>query len=129
MKHKTARGRVIDMSALAKQNEEMRAVSPGNQNLNARGDRLDKSGNVVQTVQSKARVQAETTVAPEKRKLSAAPGAPKPTKKKAAAEPVVEPTEPATSEIVREEEKERSDGTRYVEIEFADGSMDVKELD
>ena len=124
---KTARGRVIDMASLAKANESERAVSPGNVKMNARGDRIDGKGNVVQTVQAKARAQHDTSSAPEKRKLSDAPGAPKkaaPKKKAEKKEP--DPIEPT---VVREEEKERDDGTRYLEIEFDDGSMDVKELD
>lgn len=123
---KTARGRVIDMQALAKANEEMRAVSPGNINMNARGDRIDGKGNVVQTVKAKARAQHNTTSAPEKRRLSDAPGAPKKTTKKKDA-----PTDLVKDElaVVREEEKEREDGSRYLEVEYDDGSMDVKELD
>lgn len=124
---RTAKGRMIDMAALAKKNEDARAVSPGNVTLNARGDRVDNSGNVVQTVQSKARVQHETTSAPEKRRLSDAPTAPK----KA---PVKKP-KPATDGesndgpmVIREEEKIRDDGSSYIEIEYDDGSMEVKEL-
>ena len=114
------------MAALAKANETNRAVSPGNVNMNARGDRIDKSGNVVQTVQAKARVQHNSTSAPEKRKLSDVPGAPKAPKKKPAAAKTADPVGP---DVVREEEKTRDDGTRYLEIEYDDGSMDVKELD
>jgi len=122
---KTARGRVIDMAALAKTNETNRAVSPGNVNMNARGDRIDKSGNVLQTVKAKARAQHDTTTAPEKRRLSDAPGTrdttPKPKDK------VVEPD--IIPQVVRQEEKTRDDGTSYTEIEFDDGSMQTKEMD
>jgi hypothetical protein len=124
---KTARGRVIDMAALAKANEDKIAVTPGNARMNARGDRLDNSGNVVQTVQSRARAQHNTTSAPEKRKLSDVPGnrdkkpAPKKTTKKA--------DEPTVPQVIREEEKTRDDGTRYTEIEYDDGSMETIELD
>ena len=41
---KTAKGRIIDMSALAAKNETTRAVS--NLNMNARGDIIDNRGNV-----------------------------------------------------------------------------------
>lgn len=124
---RTAKGRIIDMSALAKANEQERAVSPGNVKMNARGDRVDSSGNVVQTVQAKARAQHNTTSAPEKRKLSDAPGTPKkkPAKK---AEPEATTLDNESLNIVRKEEKEREDGTRYVEIEYDDGSMDVEEI-
>ena len=123
---RTAKGRIIDMGALAKANEEMRAVSPGNITMNGRGDRLDAQGNVIQTVKAKARVQHDTSHAPEKRKLSDAPGAPKVApKKKATPTKTAKESDPM---VVREEEKTRDDGTRYLEVEFEDGSMDVKEL-
>jgi hypothetical protein len=121
---RTAKGRIIDMAALAKTNESDRAVTPGNVKMNGRGDRLDVSGNVVQTVQATARAQHNTTSAPEKRKLSDAPTAPK---KSTSKKPTPEEA-PAEVFETRREEKERADGTRYLEIEFEDGSMDVKEL-
>ena len=117
---KTAKGRVIDMAALVKQNEEVRAV--GNTPMNARGDRLDASGNVIATVQAVARTQAELKTAPEKRKLSDAPGNKQTRKKKIVADVPTGPVE------MSREEKTRDDGTRYVEIEYDDGSMDVQEL-
>ena len=52
---KTARGKVIDMSAMAQKYENTRAV--GNVPMNAKGDRLDKQGNVKQTIQTVSRVQ------------------------------------------------------------------------
>tara|TARA_R110000851_G_scaffold154085_1_gene296239 strand:+ start:1315 stop:1695 length:381 start_codon:yes stop_codon:yes gene_type:complete len=122
---KTARGRIIDMAALAKLNEQGRAVTPGNANMNGRGDHLDSSGNVVQTVQAKARAVHNTTSAPEKRKLSAAPTS---TPKAKAADIIPEPDIDDGPMVVRQEEKERADGTRYLETEFDDGSMDTKEL-
>lgn len=45
MKHKTALGRPIDMTALIAKNEKVRAV--GNMGVNARGDQIDNSGRVV----------------------------------------------------------------------------------
>jgi ribosomal protein L27 len=118
---RTAKGRMIDMGALSKANEEVRAVSPGNVIMNARGDRLDAGGNVVQTVQAKSRAVRDTTSAPEKRKLSDAPGAPP---KAAAKRP-----EDRSAKIVRREPKDRDDGTQYMEIEYEDGSIETKELD
>jgi hypothetical protein len=56
-KVKTAKGRVIDMAAMVAANEAQRAV--GNVRMNANGDRLDKGGKVVATVQRVARVQAD----------------------------------------------------------------------
>jgi hypothetical protein len=120
---KTAKGRIIDMAALAKINEQALAVTPGNAKMNGRGDRLDASGNVVQTVQAKARAVHNTKTAPEKRKLSEAP-----TSKSKAKAADKAPDIADELLVVREEEKVRDDGSRYLEIEFEDGSMDVKEL-
>ena len=118
---RTAKGRMIDMGALAKANEEVRAVSPGNVIMNARGDRLDAGGNVVQTVQAKSRAVRDTASAPEKRKLSDAPGAPP--------KAVAKRPEDKSAKIVRREPKDRDDGTQYMEIEYEDGSIETKELD
>jgi len=127
---KTAKGRVIDMSALAKANEERQAVSPGNIKMNARGDRLDSSGNVKETVQARSRQVHDTKTAPEKKKLSEAPGAPredKEEKKKAERREQVEASGLEPKEI-RRDTKVRDNGTKYIEIEYDDGSMDVKDL-
>ena len=122
---RTVRGRNIDMDALAKENENIRAVSPGNVKMNAKGDRVDNSGNVIQTVKAKSKQQHDTTSVVETRKLSDAPSAsPRKAKKKDNAAP-----DPLMHTIVRQEEKERDDGSKYVEIEYNDGSIDVKELD
>lgn len=124
---RTAKGRIIDMQALAKANEEMRAVSPGNVNMNARGDRIDKSGNVVQTVQAKSRAARNTTSAPQQTRVSDLPGgkAAKPAKKK----PAPKAAEPTGPRIVSENTKTRDDGTMYVEVEYDDGSMETKEVE
>lgn len=119
---RTAKGRIIDMGALAKANEKERAVTPGNVSMNARGDRLDASGNVTQTVQAVARAQHNTTIAPEKRKLSDAPGN---TNKLQ----TIKAAKAKEQVVIREEEKSRDDGSRYMEIEYEDGSMDVRELE
>lgn len=90
--------------------------------MNGRGDRIDSSGNVLQTVQAKARTQHNTTTAPETRNLSDAPGAPKKTPAKKSL-PELDDAET----VINETEKTRDDGSKYTEIEYADGSMDVKE--
>ena len=43
--YKTAQGKTIDMGRLAIQNEKVRAV--GNMNVNARGDLIDDSDNII----------------------------------------------------------------------------------
>lgn len=119
-KVRTAKGRIIDMGALAKANEEQRAV--GNAMMNARGDRIDASGNVKATVQAVARKQHENSSAPEKTKLSEVPGSgnkPKSTTKATGSDPI---------EMSREK-KTRDDGSSYYEIEYDDGSIKVEEID
>ena len=114
---RTSRGKLIDMGALAQKHEETRAV--GNVPMNARGDRLDKDGNVVATVQSVSRVQHDTQQPKEAIPLSN-PVAPSNKKSKAKKEP-----EPV---IMSSEIKVREDGSRYEEIEYDDGTIDTKEL-
>ena len=57
---RTALGNTVDMSALASQNELVRAV--GNMNANARGDTIDKDGNVVVPVTKKVNDRYQRTV-------------------------------------------------------------------
>lgn len=63
MKHRTARGELIDMAALASQNAEQ--VALGNARMNARGDILGDHGIVLKTQE-----QIEADWAAEKTKLS-----------------------------------------------------------
>jgi hypothetical protein len=125
---KTAKGRVIDMAALAKTNETTRAVSPGNEKMTGRGDRIDSSGNVLQTVKAKARAQHDTTSAPEMRNLSDVPTAPAKKTRDKKADVLSEVAEDEVPNVVRREEKTRGDGTQYVEVEYDDGSMEVEEI-
>jgi len=46
--YRTAQGKMVDMAALAAQNEKVRAV--GNMKVNARGDLIDAKGKVVKPV-------------------------------------------------------------------------------
>lgn len=113
---KTAKGKFIDMSAMAQKHEETRAV--GNIPMNARGDRLDRTGNVKQTVQSVSRTQHEATVPPQQTTISN-PIPKQDTNTFAAAQ------EP---QPINETTHTREDGSQYVEIEFDDGSMETREL-
>lgn len=120
---RTAKGKFIDMGALAKANENTRAV--GNVPINAKGDRLDASGNVVATVQSISRAQHEHSQPTEKRKLSTATNddadrPQKPVKNKVKAEP--------STDIKSRQQKTRDDGSKYIEIEYNDGSMSIEEV-
>ena len=62
--YKTARGKTVDMGALMLQNEKVRAV--GNMDVNARGDRIDANGNVIDSKnrQIQRQVQRQTSAAP-----------------------------------------------------------------
>lgn len=59
-RYRTAQGKILDMSALAAQNEKTRAV--GNMKVNARGDTIDDSGKVVVSVTQKVGEKYQKTV-------------------------------------------------------------------
>ena len=60
--YKTARGKLVDMGSLRLQNENVRAV--GNMGVNARGDRIDSEGNIIdpRNQQMQRRIQRQTNV-------------------------------------------------------------------
>ena len=126
---KTARGKVIDMAALAAKNETARSV--GNVLMNARGDRLNSDGTVKYTAQEIAqadaaqRTPATTTPISDPKPIMSTP-APEPAPvEETVLEPVVEPEPEAVSKITRT----RDDGSKYAEIEYDDGSIETLELD
>jgi hypothetical protein len=119
---RTATGKTIDMAALSKANDEVRAVS--NVSINARGDRIDRSGNVVATVQSVARKQHENAQPAQKRKLSQATLS---TGQQADPLPASNEAADSTTKVKSRNTKVRDDGTTYVEVEYEDGSMSVEE--
>ena len=128
---KTARGRILNMQALYDANPTTRAVS--NVNVNARGDLLDEKGDVMvdkgtitaayyegDPKATKAVSIKKSTDRDPKQKIQ-----PKVKKE----EPVVKmDSQPATPAIVNESIKTREDGSRYKEIEYIDGTMEVVEL-
>jgi putative heme iron utilization protein len=116
---RTAKGKKLDMAGLAAKHEEVRAIS--NVSMNARGDRLDKNGNVAKTVRVIAQKQHDMEEPAQMAPIS------NPTKVEAVkAPPKVEEYEPA---VINQEVKERdADGTFYLEIEYDDGSIDTREL-
>ena len=128
---KTARGRILNMQALYDANPTTRAVS--NVNVNARGDLLDEKGDVMvdkgtitaayyegDPKATKAVSIKKSTDRDPKKKIQ-----PKVKKE----EPVVKmDSQPATPAIVNESIKTREDGSRYKEIEYIDGTMEVVEL-
>ena len=58
-----AKGKVIDMNVLRKQNEHVRAIS--NVKMNARGDVIDSANNVVQSVNTRVQRQYDAQVQPK----------------------------------------------------------------
>jgi len=132
---KTAKGRMLDMGALAAKHEDTRAVS--NLNMNARGDIIDNRGNVTISREKIAKefykdnvpgadtekisIKEDETVAEKKKTVEP----PKPAPKKQAT-PKAKAT-PKTKEPVTEVSRRgrtRDDGTQYFEVEYSDGSME-----
>jgi len=60
--YRTSRGKVLDMGSLRLKNEHVRAV--GNMSVNARGDRIDAQGKVIdsKSQQVTRRIQRQTNV-------------------------------------------------------------------
>lgn len=117
---KSAKGKVVDFGALVAQNEKARAV--GNVPMNARGDRLDSKGNIKAKVEDVARVTQTVRTTPKETAISDPVDINKKITKKQEPEP--EPKPEPISKITRT----RDDGSKYVEIEYDDGSMETKEL-
>jgi len=59
-KYRSAKGKTVDMGALATKNERVKAV--GNMKVNARGDIIDASGNIVVPVNKKVSDRYAKTV-------------------------------------------------------------------
>ena len=149
---KTARGAMLDMSALAAKHETARAV--GNVPMNARGDRLNEDGSVKMKAEDIAVAHQNIVEPPQQQPISdPKPIEPvvfkeqvKPTPKKTPpkqekVEPVKTTVPQPEPEMVNLEEKfsetpeaiskitrTRNDGTKYVEIEYDDGSIETLEI-
>lgn len=131
-KIRTARGAMIDMAAMATKHEDTRAV--GNVPMNAKGDRLNRDGTIKISAEDIAIAHHNATVPPEQQPLSNTKPivSEKPTTKKSKTEDPIMPDleeqftqEPeAISKITRT----REDGTKYVEIEYDDGSIETIEV-
>ena len=137
---KTARGAVIDMAALAAKNETTRAV--GNVPMNARGDRLNEDGTVKMKAEDIAVAHQNLQQPPnqtpisdpkpiEPKPIKATEQAPQPPKQQAPQEPVMPDLEEQFSqepEAISKITRTRDDGTKYVEIEYDDGSIETLEI-
>lgn len=130
-KVRTARGAMIDMAAMATKHEDTRAV--GNVPMNAKGDRLNSDGSIKVKAEDIAIAHHNATVPPQQQPLSdTKPIEPKKTTKT----PTTQPTEMPDLEEQFNQEPEpiskitrtRDDGTKYVEIEYDDGSIETVEV-
>ena len=94
--YKTARGKLVDIGSMRIQNEHVRAV--GNMKVNARGDKIDSKGNVIdpinQQLQRRIERQSNVSEGPVHASLRAAqaPIAPDPTARRAPVAPPVDDT-------------------------------------
>ena len=140
---KTRRGKTLNMAQLAAQNETARAIS--NVPINARGDIIDNRGNIkvpreqiskeyyrdnLQGIEEKVSIKTDDLepIEPTPTEVVKEPEpAPKPkpkAKPKKETAPVQE--EEGVVEIGRRN-RTREDGTKYWEVEFSDGSMEIEE--
>ena len=137
---RTARGAVIDMAALAAKNETTRAV--GNVPMNARGDRLNEDGTVKMKAEDIAVAHQNLQQPPQQTPISdpkpiepetikATEQAPQQPKQQAPQEPIIPNLEEQFSqepEAISRITRTRDDGTKYVEIEYDDGSIETLEI-
>ena len=117
---KTARGKKLDMGALAAKNEETRAIS--NVPINARGDIIDNRGKIT--------VPRET-ISKEFYKDNVPGSDNKEIGIKDEIVPKVKEDLPVREESeieVSRTEREREDGSSYYEVEYMDGSMEEIEI-
>ena len=133
---RTARGGMIDMAALAAKHEQTRAV--GNVPMNARGDRLNEDGTVKVKAEDIAVAHQNTVTPPEQQPISnpkpIEPKESKPIQAKQNKEtkvdiPDLEEEFTQEPEAISKITRTRDDGTKFVEIEYDDGSIETLEID
>jgi hypothetical protein len=121
---KTAKGRTLDMAALAAKHEKTRAVS--NMNLNARGDIIDNRNQVTIPREKIAKEFYKDNVPGSDQKNISIKEDEKEKVNIETKEPVKEqdkPKKPKVTEVSRKA-RTREDGTQYFEVEYSDGSME-----
>ena len=133
---RTARGGMIDMAALAAKHEQTRAV--GNVPMNARGDRLNEDGTVKVKAEDIAVAHQNTVTPPEQQPISnpkpiepkeSKPIQPKQNKDTKVDIPDLEEEFTQEPEAISKITRTRDDGTKFVEIEYDDGSIETLEID
>jgi hypothetical protein len=121
---KTAKGRTLDMAALAAKHEKTRAVS--NMNLNARGDIIDNRNQVTIPREKIAKEFYKDNVPGADSKNISIKEDEKQHVNIETKEPVdkqEKPKKPKVTEVGRKA-RTREDGTQYFEVEYSDGSME-----
>lgn len=124
MKIKSAMGKVVDITSLMRENEEVLAVS--NVKMNARGDRLGPDGKVIVPVQQIAKKQ-KSEVSPII--STSIENAAMPAKVMAEEEKKIatKKTKKAESKVVNIVSKTDEAGNTFSEIEYEDGSIEIKQ--
>ena len=122
MKIKSAMGKVVDVAALMKENEGTLAV--GNVKMNARGDRLGPDGKVIVPVQQVAKKQKSVVSQPVAASIEAASNPAKVVaeEEKRTAKKAKKPE----NKVINMTSKIDENGDSYTEIEYEDGSIEVK---
>lgn len=121
-KVRSALGKTVDMTALLRRNEEAIAVS--NIRMNARGDRLDKAGNIAIPVQTLSRVQADTTTPAESIAVSELDSISETIAKKKP-DSAKKSLKQKQLKVINELVKTDNSGKSYKEIEYDDGSIET----
>lgn len=124
MKIKSAMGKVVDVTALLRENEEVLAVS--NVKMNARGDRLGPDGKVIASIQQITKKQ-KSEVSPVI--STSIENASMPAKAMAEEEKKIatKKTKKAESKVVNIVSKTDEAGNTFSEIEYEDGSIEIKQ--
>lgn len=122
MKIKSAMGKVVDIAALMKENEGTLAV--GNVKMNARGDRLGPDGKVIVPVQQVAKKQKSVVSQPVTASIEVASNPAKVVaeEEKRTAKKAKKPE----NKVINMTSKIDENGDSYTEIEYEDGSIEVK---
>jgi hypothetical protein len=119
------------MAALSAKNEKIKAV--GNVLMNARGDRLNADGTVRYTVEELARmaknnkIPDQTVGISDTKPIASTISATQPAQETSQDIPVA-PTPSLDPQPISKITRTREDGSKYMEIEYDDGSIETQEV-
>jgi len=120
-KVKSANGKIVDFGALARENEQLKAV--GNVPMNAKGDRLDSKSNVSATVQRITRLQKNLVSEPVATSVTLTDNPAKVVADHEAS--IAEKQKQKQPKVVNTRTKKDVTGKNVTEIEYEDGSIEV----